>query len=189
MTKRPDPVRNLLSCALTRRRFLYLGGASAATLTVAALLPRFPNLASTGASAVQLQEYPRTRIASLSSLVVDEAVDFTYPYDSVRNVLLKLGVPAGGGIGPESDVVAFNTLCTHMGGPLQPNLAADYKILGPCPFHLSTFDMTRHGMIVAGHATAGLPQIVLELDGDDIYATGVLSLLYGFSDNKLPPST
>ncbi len=159
----------------------------ATTLAVAALLPRFPGLAGTGAGAVQLDDHPRTKVGTLSSLVVDEPVKFNYPYDSVKNFLFKLGTEASGGVGPDSDVVAFNTLCTHMGGPLSPALSSDYKILGPCPFHLSTFDLTRHGMVVAGQATAGLPQIVLEMEGDDIYATGVLSLLYGFSDNKLPP--
>lgn len=74
-----------------------------------------------------------------------------------------------------------------MGDPLLPRLTPDYKLLGPCPFHLSTFDATRHGMVLAGQATAGLAQIILEVEGDDIYATGVISLLYGFSDNKLPP--
>lgn len=187
MAERHDPVESVLSCALTRRRFLTLSGASVATVAAVTLLPRFPGLAGTGASAVQLEEYPRTLIGGLSSLVVDEPVEFTYPYDSVTNFLVKLGERASGGVGPEDDVVAFNTVCTHMGGPVRPNLKADYKIAGPCPIHLSTFDLTRHGMVVAGHATAGLPQIVLETEGDEIYATGVISLLYGFSDNKLPP--
>ena len=186
MTERHDPAEGLLSCALTRRRFLMLSGASVATVAAVTLLPRFPGLAGTGANAVQLEEHPRTLIGQLSSLVVDEPVDFTYPYESVSNFLVKLGERASGGVGSEEDVVAFDPVCTHMGGPVRPNLKADYKIAGPCPIHLSTFDLTRHGMLVAGHATAGLPQIVLETEGDDIYATGVISLLYGFSDNKLP---
>jgi arsenite oxidase small subunit len=58
-----------------------------------------------------------------------------------------------------------------------------HSVLGPCPLHLSTFDLTKHGMIVSGHATASLPQIVLELDGDDIVATGVMGLFYGHHRN------
>ena len=38
-------------------------------------------------------------------------------------------------------------------------------------------------MVIAGHATEALPQIILELDGDDIYATGIAGLLYGYSVN------
>jgi arsenite oxidase small subunit len=56
-------------------------------------------------------------------------------------------------------------------------------VLGPCPLHLSTFDLTKHGMIVSGHAVESLPQIVLEIDGDDIVATGVMGLFYGYSQN------
>ena len=187
MNESRDPMKGVLACALTRRRFLYLGGGTAATLAVGALLPRFPSLGGTGAAAVQLDEYPRTRVGSVSSLVDGEPVEFTYPHDSVTNNLIKLGAQAGGGVGPDGDIVAFNTLCTHMGGIMLGSYKPDHRILGPCPVHLTTFDLTRHGMVVAGHATAGLPQIILETDGDDIYATEVMSLLYGFSDNKLSP--
>jgi arsenite oxidase small subunit len=38
-------------------------------------------------------------------------------------------------------------------------------------------------MVVSGHATQGLPQIILELEGDDILATGVLGLIFGYHDN------
>ena len=38
-------------------------------------------------------------------------------------------------------------------------------------------------MVVAGHATEALPQVFLELEGDDIYAIGVLGLIYGYSSN------
>ena len=59
--------------------------------------------------------------------------------------------------------------------------------MGPCPSHLSTYDLTRHGMVVAGHATEGLPQVLLETRGDDIYAVGVMGLIYGFSNNQVAP--
>lgn len=49
--------------------------------------------------------------------------------------------------------------------------------------HWTTFDLTRHGMVVSGHATQGLPQVVLELDGDDIVAFGVLGLIFGYGNN------
>jgi arsenite oxidase small subunit len=49
--------------------------------------------------------------------------------------------------------------------------------------HLSTFDLTRHGLVVAGHGTQSLPQVVLEADDDVLYATGMMGLIYGFSSN------
>jgi arsenite oxidase small subunit len=59
----------------------------------------------------------------------------------------------------------------------------EHKVLGPCPFHLSMFDLTKHGIITSGSATQSLPQIMLEVKGDEIYAIGVMGLVYGFSDN------
>jgi len=40
-------------------------------------------------------------------------------------------------------------------------------------------------MVISGHATESLVQIVLELDGDDVYATGVLGLVYGTFDSLM----
>jgi arsenite oxidase small subunit len=64
---------------------------------------------------------------------------------------------------------------------LQGTYKDAYQALGPCPLHLTTFDLTRHGMVISGHATESLPQIVLEVQGDDIYAVGVQGLVYGYS--------
>ena len=41
----------------------------------------------------------------------------------------------------------------------------------------------KHGMVVSGHATESLPQIALDLRGDEIYAVGVMGLMYGYSVN------
>ena len=58
----------------------------------------------------------------------------------------------------------------------------EHKLIG-CSEHLTTFDLTRHGIMVAGHATDRLPQIVLEVDDDQIFATGIIGLLYGYNAN------
>jgi arsenite oxidase small subunit len=44
-------------------------------------------------------------------------------------------------------------------------------------------------MVVSGHATLGLPQITLETDGDDIFATGVIGLIFGYHDNRIDPAS
>lgn len=163
---------------LSRRRFLLAGAAVVA-------LDAVPGFAvAQGQPQLALRaDYPRQRIGSLSRLETGKPVAFTYPYKNVRNMLVKLGTPAGGGIGSGHDVVAFNLQCTHMGGPLDGTYKEAHQVLGPCPLHLTTFDLTRHGMVAAGHATESLPQIVLELDGDAIFAVGVLGLIYGYSSN------
>lgn len=136
-------------------------------------------------AALKVASYPRRRIGRLSQLTVDQPVSFQYPWKDFNstNMLVKLGVPAGGGVGPDQDIVAFSTLCTHMGGPLTGQYRGQYKVLGPCPFHLTTFDLIKHGMVVAGQATESLPQIVLEAKGDELWATGVMGLIYGYHSN------
>ncbi len=178
MAKKKD---SLLDSCITRRAFLLGSGAVVAGTVLLTTVPGFEGRAM----AARMTTYPRKKIGRLSRLKVDSPVEFTYP-DSGKNsrcILVKLGVPAGGGIGRMRDVVAFNTLCTHMGGGLSRMYKSADKVLGPCPFHQSTFDLTRHGMIVSGHATESLPQVLLELDGDDIYAVGMIGLIYGRYDN------
>lgn len=160
---------------MSRRHFLLTGGAAVALIS----LGSFPGSAE--AAQALRATYPKQKIASLSALKVGEPLDFNYPYPDVRNILVKLGVPAGAGIGADHDIVAFNQQCTHMGGPLDGTYKPAHQVLGPCPLHLTTFDLTRHGMVASGHATESLPQIVLEVQGDDVYAVGVMGLVYGYS--------
>lgn len=127
--------------------------------------------------------YPRVRVGSLSSLSVGDVVDFQYPTEDAAASLFKLGRPAAGGIGPDGDIVAFATDCTHMGCPLRGAFNPDHGVLGPCGCHFTTFDLGRRGQVVIGQATEDLPQIVLDLDGDDILAVGTLGIVYGFRDN------
>jgi len=160
---------------MSRRQLLLSGGATLVTITLGGV----PGLAE-GAQALKAT-YPRQKIGSLAALKSGVPVDFSYPYPGIRNILVKLGVPAGAGVGADKDIVAFNQQCTHMGGPLDGTYKAEHQVLGPCPLHLTTFDLTHHGMVVSGHATESLPQIVLELKGDDIYAVGVMGLVYGYN--------
>lgn len=170
----------LPKCLSTRRQFLLMSGAAAVSATI--LLTGIPGLGPSEAHAV-VTRYPRQKIGSLRALKQDTPVSFAYPAKDIKNIIVKLGRPAGAGVGPGKDVVAFNPVCTHMGANLEKNYNAEHKLLGQCPFHLSTFDLTRHGIIVSGHATQSLPQIDLEVEGDDIYATGVIGLVYGRSSN------
>lgn len=162
---------------MSRRQFLLAGGA---VVTLAAV----PGGLTFAAPLQALKaDYPKVKIGSLSALKTGKPVEFAYPYPNVRNILVKLGAPAGAGVGKDNDVVAFNQQCTHMGGPLQGTYKEKHQALGPCPLHLTTFDLTRHGMVISGHGTESLPQIVLETQGDDIYAVGVLGLIHGYSAN------
>lgn len=141
-------------------------------------------------AAVEVRRLPRRKIARLTELQNGVDVAFHYPGDGeLENCLLvKTGEKSGGGIGPQQDIVAFSGRCTHMGGSLDGEYKSEHRVVGPCRAHLTTFDLTRHGIVVAGHATQALPQIILELEGDDIYATGIVGLLYGYSVNGQSPA-
>lgn len=167
------------SCLINRRGFLLMGGIAAAVVMVG-----IPGLSEAQTPAV-VATYPRKFITKLSSLIVDEPFDFEYPDEGsyAESILVKLGQEAGGGLGPDKDVVAFNYTCTHQGGPLQDTYKAADKALGPCPLHLTTFDLTRHGIFISGQAYQSLPQVLLELEGDDIYAVGMFGLIYGRFNN------
>lgn len=166
-------------CLMNRRQFLLTGGIATTVVMVG-----IPGLAEAQTPAA-VSTYPRKLIAKLSELETDVPVDFEYPDEGqyAESILVKLGREAGGGVGPDKDVVAFNYTCTHQGGPLQGTYQAADKALGPCPLHLTTFDLTRHGIFIAGQAYQSLPQVLLELDGDDIYAVGMFGLIYGRFDN------
>lgn len=174
---------NLLAAdarCIDRRRFLVLGGA---TVSVVGLLAS-GNRAVGQVAQLVMSTYPEKRVLRMSDVKPKTPVEFTYPSEDVGNLLIKLGERAGGGVGPDDDIVAFNAVCPHMGGPLGPDTyVSEHNVLGPCPLHLTTFDLTRHGMVVSGHATEGLPQIVLEIRNGDILAVGVMGLLYGYHEN------
>ncbi|MBP10679.1 MAG: arsenate reductase (azurin) small subunit [Acidiferrobacteraceae bacterium] len=168
---------------MTRRAFLF--GSSAAVVGTV-WLPGLPGLEGK-ALAAEVARYPRKLIGRLSSLQLNQPVKFNYPDEgqNSNSLLFRMGQPVGGGIGPDQDVVAFNALCTHMGGLLDGSgaFSAIDQALGPCPLHQTSFDLTRHGMVIGGHATESLPQVLLELEGEDIYAVGMLGLIYGRFDN------
>ncbi|MES0328199.1 MAG: Rieske 2Fe-2S domain-containing protein, partial [Gammaproteobacteria bacterium] len=95
------------------------------------------------------------------------------------------GVKGGGGVGKERDIVGYSYLCTHQGGPMQGSykVVGDQRVLGQCPLHLSTYDMRRHGIIVSGQAYESLPQVLLEIENGDVYAVGMMGLLFGRESN------
>lgn len=175
------------SCKMSRRRFLKFSGATVIT-TKTISLSLFPGSAEAQQQMAEVSTYPRKKIASLSDLKDHQPVDFNYPDELANsaNMLVKMGgLQGGGGIGPKGDVVAYSYACTHQGGPLQTTYknTGEHCTLGQCPMHLSTYDMRRHGIIVSGQAYESLPQILLELDGDDIYAVGVMGLIFGRNTN------
>lgn len=176
------PASQKWSCLISRREFLF---ASALTVSTT-MIPLSISASQTQQIPAKVGTHPKRVIATLDELKAEQPLFFNYPEEGLymNNMLFKLERPAGGGIGLDKDIVAFNATCTHRGGALNTVYKPENVSLGPCPLHLSSFDLTRHGILITGMATESLPQILLELDGNDIIATGVLGLIYGHHTNE-----
>jgi Rieske Fe-S protein len=121
-----------------------------------------------------------------------EVITFNYPLQNEPNFLLNLAPAPGGsggatnvpgGVGPKGSIVAFSAICQHLGCPA-PNIS--YYPPGTCPqkfgdldfyihctCHGSTYDVTKSAANLTGPAVLPLPQVTLEVKGDDtIWAIG-----------------
>jgi len=122
-------------------------------------------------------------LANVKDLKTDQPVEITYPDADSPGILIKLGKPVAGGVGPEGDIVAFSILCPHQGFRLH-YVAADKSL--NCPGHYSRFDCEKGGQEIWGQATENLPQFLLEVDAaGDIHAVAVEDLIYGRLANVL----
>ena len=171
-----------------RRNFLkWLAALSTVTIFagIASVLRSISNPAPTGSSLTSSRTgFPRYKVANLRDVRVNQPVAFNYPLDDEPNVLVKLGQPAAGGVGPDGDIVAFSTICQHLGciyayqAPgSSPSCNASFKAPGPvgyCCCHGSVFDFANSGKVLGGPSPRPVPQVKLEVDASgDIYAVGM----------------
>jgi arsenite oxidase small subunit len=179
--------------SVDRRSFLKLSGLATGIVfsggaVIVGAVGRRPLGVAAASQAEKVQfafpEYPDVVIANLADVKSGEPIFFEYPQSGQKNMLVKIDKVAEEGIGPDGDVVAFSTACSHMGAPLDNVYNHEYGILGPCPLHFSTFDLSKSGMNVMGKASDHLPQVALALDDNgDIRATGMFGLIYGYPAN------
>jgi nitrite reductase/ring-hydroxylating ferredoxin subunit len=107
-----------------------------------------------------LPSSPRTKIAQLHDLSIGTARVFRYPTENDRCLLIRL----------EPDVLlAYSQSCTHLSCAVVPRF--DKGVLH-CPCHEGYFDL-KTGRNIAGPPPRPLPRILLAIEGDDVYATGV----------------
>ncbi|MDR5897824.1 arsenate reductase (azurin) small subunit [Halomonas vilamensis] len=168
---------------LSRRNFLKLTGSGAAVGTLSlspmARAQQSQNGATAGSTTLP---YPREAVAKLGDVAVNEPVYFNYPDSRSPCIMIRKGREVKGGVGPDKDVVAYSTQCTHMGCPVGYDKEEEtFK----CPCHYSIFDPDNAGQMVIGHATESLPQIILEYDEaeDALLAVSVDGLIYGRQAN------
>lgn len=93
---------------------------------------------------------------------------------------VKLDETAEHGVGPDENIVAFSTLCPHMGCPIDPS-AADPSTghFGPCGCHQSLFNLRKDGRMVRGRACSNLARIELEVRGNTVVALGKARPAFG----------
>lgn len=172
----PHPRRNFLKLAIMASSFLALGG-------IAAVLKSITNPASLEA-ATGTSNFPRVKIAQIDDLQVGQPIPFNYPLENEPNILVKLGTKALGGIGPDGDVVAFSSICQHLGciwefegAGNSPTCNPTFKAEGPvgyCCCHGSVYDLASAAKVIGGPSLRPQPQVIIDLDNSgNIYAVGM----------------
>ena len=166
-------VPNLERPRLTRRRFIQTTGAAGVGAAASGVV-------SPGAAATETAKYPIKPIIALDELAAGTTVPFTYPDERSPALLLRMGEEVPGGVGPDSSIVAYSTLCTHKGCPV--SYKPEHHLL-ICPCHWSTFDPARAGGLVIGQASQALARIELRIESGMAVAVGVDGLIYGRHTN------
>ena len=171
---------------LSRRIFLKSssGAAAAVGAAGAVLLPASAQAASAAGGTSMALNYPKRAIGKAGTMPVNQAVPFSYPDASSPCVAIRMGSPVTGGVGPNNDIVAFSSMCTHMGCPVAYDGGTKtFK----CGCHFSIFDPEHGGQMVCGQATEDLPRVMLDYDTktDAITAAGIDGLIYGRQANLL----
>jgi arsenite oxidase small subunit len=167
-----------------RREFLKLVAAGGGALAIVALAGSLRGIGFVPPPTTTAA-WPRLKVTNISALKPLTPVNFNYPLTNTPNLLVKLGVKAKNGIGPDEDIVAFSDICQHLGcfyGFVPPDGSppcnAGYKApesIGYCCCHGSRYDFVDGAKVIGGPAPRPVPQVQLELDQStgDIYAVSM----------------
>jgi len=117
--------------------------------------------------------WPRLKVTNVTSLHVGQALSFNYPIQTTSSMIVKIGVKADNGVGPDGDIVAFSRICQHQGCLI--SYLAGTIMYGNCPCHGSQYDFIHNGNVATGPTTLPVPRVLLEYDSTtgDIYAAGM----------------
>jgi len=171
------PRRNFLKYAMAISGLLAVGG-------IAAVSRSITNPAPPGSGTSGVSGFPKVKVAQLSDLTVGVPVSFNYPLDDEPNILVKLGEAADGGVGPDGDIVAFSSICQHLGciygfqnTGTSPACNTSYtadRPVGYCCCHGTVYDLLHGANVISGPSPRPQPQVTLEVDDSgNIFATGM----------------
>jgi arsenite oxidase small subunit len=173
-----------------RRRFFNLFLAVGSVATIAALLSalfrylEFVPSPQAGGTQVELA-WPRVKLVNAGSLQLLKAVKFNYPLTNTPNFLVKLGVKADDGVGPDGDIVAYSGICQHLGCYYEfhppdssPSCSPSFKPQIPegyCCCHGGQYDFAQAAKVISGPPPRPVPAVRLEYDKatGDLYATAM----------------
>lgn len=170
---------------VSRRIFLKVSGASAfGGAAAVAARPADAQAATAVDTSRTVLPYPKKPVGTAGKMTRGTPLSFTYPDASSPCAAVKLGTAVAGGVGPDRDIVAYSTLCTHMGCPVAYDSGTNtFK----CGCHFSMFDAEKGGQMICGQATENLPRIKLDYNAQTgaVTAVGIDGLIYGRQANVL----
>jgi arsenite oxidase small subunit len=170
--------RNFLKLVLTLGGLATVGSV-ASMFRILAFVPP-PNAGSTAPLA-----WPVVKIANISTLDPTTPLRFNYPLVETPSVLLKLGLQAENGVGPDSDIVAFSNVCQHLGciyavlpTGTSPPCNQSFKSVAPqgyCCCHGGQYDFVHGAKVIGGPPPRPVPMVMLKYDSTtgDISAIGM----------------
>lgn len=173
-----------------RRDFLKLTLTAGSVVTLSALgsFLRFLSFIpspTVGGKAVHELSWPRVKLLNAKSLELLKPVSFNYPLVNTPNILVRLSLRADNGVGPDGNIVAYSTICQHLGcyfsfqaSGSSPPCDASYKAPtaeGYCCCHGGEYDLVHTGKVIGGPPPRPVPMVLLDYDEatGDIYAVGM----------------
>jgi arsenite oxidase small subunit len=167
---------------MERRTFLKLAAAAGGALTIMAIASTLKAATFIPKSTTPLM-WPTINVANINQIQLLAPLTFNYPLTNTPNFLVKLGQAADGGVGPNQDIVAFSSVCQHLGcfyGFVAPEASppcnAAFKAPSPegyCCCHGSVYDFVHGARVVSGPAPRPLPQVQLQFDASTGNITAV----------------
>lgn len=169
---------------MSRRQFLKLAAAAGGAITIGAIAVSLKAGTFVPSIATSIQ-WPIVKVTNINQLTPLTPLTFYYPLTNTPNILVKLGVAAQNGVGPDGDIVAYSNICQHLGCLYSflktndsPSCNSGYKAaqpMGYCCCHGSQYDFVHGATVIGGPAPRSVPPVQLRFDSSsgDISAVGM----------------
>jgi arsenite oxidase small subunit len=189
--------RSFLKVALAISVVAAVGGIGSIARAISAPAQSEIGTNSTSTATTGTSAFPRTMVATVSSLQINQPVYFNYPLEDEPNILVALNSTVTDGVGPNGNIVAYSQVCQHLGclygfqAPgTSPKCNSSYKASGPvgyCCCHGSIYDYTNDAKVIGGPAPRPVPRVLLEVDSSgNVYAVGMSGAnIYGHPNGDL----